>query len=192
VDNTAEPAPRERPKTTRRNAERFLQTSAGRFLRGGRSPAATAPKALWFSASGQESFQKRRLWKMIADTGPIVAWLNSEDQHHSWAQQFTVSRPWITLESCLAEAAWNLREPVKVAQLIELGLVVIAPLDARDWERIVEIASKYSDHDIDLVDFAVVRLSEKFRQEKIATVDREHFSLLRRFRGERLPLLLPD
>ena len=44
---------------------------------------------------------------------------------------------------------------------------------------------------MDLNFYAVVRLSEKFPGEKIATVDREHFTLLRRFRRERLPLLLP-
>jgi len=129
---------------------------------------------------------------MIADTGPIIAWLNSEDQHHSWASKLPQSRPWLTLESCLAEAAWNLGQPTKVAQVVELGLVMVVPLDAEDWQRIAELAARFSDHDIDLVDFAVVRLSEKHRSEKVATVDREHFSILRRFRSERLPLLLPS
>ena len=128
---------------------------------------------------------------MIADTGPIIAWLNADDQHHAWAVDLARFRPWFTLESCLAEAVWNLRHPRKVAALVELGLVVVAPLDAKDWVRIAELAVKFADHPIDLVDFAVVRLSEKFRREKIATVDEEHFSMLRRFRSERLPLWLP-
>ena len=129
---------------------------------------------------------------MIADTGPIVAWLNTDDQYHAWARGHTDLRPWITLESCLAEAAWNLRNPRKVAELVELELVVVAGLDARDWQRISQLAGKFAEHDIDLVDFSLVCLSEKFRREKIATVDKQHFSLLRRFQRERLPLLLPD
>ena len=129
---------------------------------------------------------------MIADTGPIVAWLNSQDQYHPWAAELPTETPWLTLESCLAEAAWSLKQPGKVAQLVELGLVQPVALDSEDWARINEIASRFSDHEIDLVDFAVVRLSEKFRDEKIATVDREHFSILRRFRRERLPLMLPE
>jgi predicted nucleic acid-binding protein len=128
---------------------------------------------------------------VIADTGPIIAWLNSEDQHHSWACELPQLRPWLTVESCLAEAAWNLGRPGKVAQLVELGFVVVVPLDAEDWQRVGELAARFADHEIDLVDFAVVRLSEKFRSEKIATVDREHFTILRRFRRERLPLILP-
>jgi hypothetical protein len=32
----------------------------------------------------------------------------------------------------------------------------------------------------------------KLRQEKVTTVDRAHFSVLRRFRSEKLPLLLPN
>ena len=128
---------------------------------------------------------------MIADTGPIIAWLNSEDQYHAWACELPQSQPWLTLESCLAEAAWNIGQPAKVAQLVELGMVIPVPLDAEDWRRIAELAARFADHDIDLVDFAVVRLSEKFRSEKIATVDREHFSILRRFRRQKLPLLLP-
>lgn len=129
---------------------------------------------------------------MIADTGPIVAWLNVHDQHHEWAQGLTAYRPWITLESCLAEAAWNLGCPEKVAELVELGLVLVAPLDAEDWRRVTAIARKFADHEIDLVDFALVRLSEKFRREKIATVDKAHFSVLRRFGRERLPVLFPE
>jgi predicted nucleic acid-binding protein len=129
---------------------------------------------------------------VIADTGPIIAWLNSEDEHHDWSRGLTNQKPWITLESCLAEAAWNLKHPRRVAELIELGLVRIVSLDAEDWARVAEIAGKFADHDIDLTDFAVVRLSERYRVERIATVDKEHFSILRRFQRERLPLLLPD
>jgi predicted nucleic acid-binding protein len=128
---------------------------------------------------------------VIADTGPIIAWLNAEDQYHGWARQLGRLRPWITLESCLAEAAWNLHNPGKVAELVELGLVVVAGLEAEDWQRIAQLAAKFVEHDIDLVDFAVVRLSEKFRREKVATVDRQHFTILRRFQRERLPLVLP-
>jgi uncharacterized protein len=92
----------------------------------------------------------------------------------------------------LAEAAWTLRSPRKVAELVELELVIVVGFDAADWQRIAQLAGKFADHDIDLVDFSVVRLSEKFRREKIATVDKEHFSILRRFQRERLPLILPD
>jgi predicted nucleic acid-binding protein len=129
---------------------------------------------------------------MIADTGAIVAWLNGEDQYHPWACKLPQDKPWLTLESCLTEAAWNLGEPQKVAELQELGLLVVIPLNPEDWSRVAALAAKFSDHDIDLVDFAVVRLSEKFRTEKIATVDRSHFTILRRFQRERLPLILPD
>src|SRR2546425_2725813 len=86
----------------------------------------------------------------------IVAWLNQQDQHHSWTRDLTSLRPWITLESCLAEAAWNLKSPRKRAQLVELGLVVVAHLDDEDWQRVAQLAAKFADHDVDLVDFAVV------------------------------------
>jgi predicted nucleic acid-binding protein len=128
---------------------------------------------------------------MIADTGPIVAWLNTEDQYHDWARTLTRLRPWLTLESCLAEASWNLGNPARVAEIVELGLVEVVPLDTEDWQRIAQLARKFADLDIDLVDFSVVRLSEKLRRERIATVDKEHFSILRRFERERLPVLLP-
>lgn len=128
---------------------------------------------------------------MIADTGPIVAWLNRQDEHHEWACGLPQNQPWLTVEGCLAEAAWNVGQPAKVAQLVELGLVIVIPLSAEDWRRVGELASRFADHEIDLVDFAVVRLSEKYRTEKVATVDRTHFNVLRRFRRERLPLLLP-
>ena len=82
---------------------------------------------------------------MIADTGPIVAWLNREDQHHSWASALPRNRPWLTVESCLAEAAWNLRQPRRVAELVDLGMLEVVPLDAGDWRRIVELAARFAD-----------------------------------------------
>jgi uncharacterized protein len=129
---------------------------------------------------------------VIADTGPVVAWLNAEDEYHSWACTLPQQRPWLTVESCLAEAAWNLQAPRRVAALVDLEFVKIVSLDSEDWQRIAELAAHFADHEIDLVDFALVRLSEKFPNEKLATVDRAHFSLLRRFRKERLPLILPE
>jgi hypothetical protein len=87
---------------------------------------------------------------VIADTGPIVAWLNREDEHHEWACGLPQSKPWLTLESCLAEAAWNLGQPGKVAQFVELKFVVPVALDDDDWRRITELADRFADHDIDL------------------------------------------
>ena len=110
---------------------------------------------------------------------------------HAWACGLPQRDPLLTLGSCLVEAPCNLGEPRKVVELVDTGLLSIVPLDGTDWRRIHELAGRFADHEIDLVDFAVVRLSEKFRNEEIATVDRAHFTILRRFRSERLPLLLP-
>ena len=130
---------------------------------------------------------------MIADTGPLVAWLDRADPCHEWATSLERSHafPWLTCEGCLAEAAYRLRAPEKVAALVVERAVEVIGFEVEDWRRIYGLAGKYADHAIDLVDFCIVRLSEKFPRQKVAVVDRRDFEVLRRFQRERLPLLLP-
>jgi len=45
--------------------------------------------------------------EIIADTGPLVAYLDRSDKNHEWAKEcfMQISRPLLTCEAVIAEAA---------------------------------------------------------------------------------------
>jgi uncharacterized protein len=58
----------------------------------------------------------------------------------------------------------------------ELG---VEPVAAADWLRIAELVATYRDLPLGTVDASVVATAERLGVEKIATVDRRHFSVVR-------------
>ena len=48
---------------------------------------------------------------IIADTGPLVAYLDRSDQHHAWAKEVmgTLTEPLLTCDAVLAEASFLLQ-----------------------------------------------------------------------------------
>ena len=66
--------------------------------------------------------------KSIADTGFIVAFARSNDQHHPWALDLgkRITEPLLTCEAVLAEAAFHLGSSSYVLSLVEDGLLEVA------------------------------------------------------------------
>ncbi len=131
----------------------------------------------------------------IADTGPLVGWINRRDQWHDWSVA-TLARlppPLLTCESVIAEAAWHLgrsREAVdRLYGLVEAGALRVIALLPDHIEHLRALSAKYAR--MDFCDAAVVRLSEIFPRATVLTTDVEDFSLYRRFHNKPLPLRHP-
>jgi predicted nucleic acid-binding protein len=130
--------------------------------------------------------------KGIADTGFIVAFVNSEDEHHSWATGLArqITEPLLTCEPVLAEAAFHLRSPAVVLALVRERLLRISFRLDENVSHIAQLADKYHDRDPDLADLCVVRMSELYPNHDVLTVDAD-FSVYRRNKREAIPLLGP-
>ena len=72
---------------------------------------------------------------------------------------------------------------------IQLGNFRVVDLRPEDYERIADILSRYSTRDIGFVDAAVLATVERLNESKLATLDREDFSIIRPRHVDHLTLL---
>lgn len=128
----------------------------------------------------------------IADTGPLVGWINSRDQWHAWsvAVLAELTPPLITCEAVIAEAAWQLsRSRAAVDQLyglVDAGALRVVDLLPEHMPHVRALCGKYPQ--MDFCDAAMVRLAEIFPRAVVITTDSAHFTIYRRFGNK--PLLL--
>jgi len=62
---------------------------------------------------------------------------------------------------------------------IDSGAYRVEDLHPGDYRRARELCEQYADADIGLVDAAVLAITERLRNPKLATLDRRHFGILR-------------
>jgi len=129
----------------------------------------------------------------IADTGFIVAFLNTDDQHNLWAVALgrRVSEPLLTCEAVLVEAAYLLKNSEPVLEALRKGLITLAFDLGKQREQLAALAASYADRQPDLCDLCVVRMSELFPEHQVITTDRRDFTVYRRNQRELIPLILP-
>lgn len=131
----------------------------------------------------------------IADTGPLIGWINRRDQWHAWSVGVLdgLEPPLLTCEAVIAEAAWQLMSSPEALDrlygLIEAGALRVVDLLPEHMPHIRALSAKYPQ--MDFCDAAVVRLAEMYPHAKILTTDTEHFTIYRRFRDKPLALIHP-
>jgi predicted nucleic acid-binding protein len=134
---------------------------------------------------------------IIADTGPIVAFINRRDQFHAWAVDSlkTINDPLHTCEAVLTEAFFRLSYvPRGSEQLLKL---LIEPDDiVLNWRldnnrpAIKQLMTKYSDIPASFADACLVLIAGSSSSPLIWTTDR-HFEIYRLPGGKKIPLLAP-
>jgi predicted nucleic acid-binding protein len=72
---------------------------------------------------------------------------------------------------------------------IRTGVLAVEDLTDRDYERIGELMRTYADLRVGFVDAAVLAVTERLRETKLATLDRRHFSVMRPAHVDALELL---
>ena len=123
--------------------------------------------------------------RVLVDTGPLVAILSSNDDHHEVcaSELHRMPRPLLTCWPVITEAAWLLRKsPSAVRQLlssIEGSFLTLLPLAGTEGSQIAEIMRKYGDLRPQLADAALVYLAKRERIRTIFTLDQRDFSVYR-------------
>ncbi len=134
--------------------------------------------------------------RIIVDTGPLVAYFNRRDRWHRWvADQMTaLNPPLVTCEPVLTEACFLIQRaggrPVdligKVAQRsLEIGIDL-----EEDAASIESLMQRYADTPMSLADACLVRLTERFADCRLFTLDSD-FEHYRRNGRQVIPLLHP-
>ena len=132
----------------------------------------------------------------LADAGPLVGWLNADNQWHEWSVAVLSARrgPLHATEIVLGEACWHLGGNTQPAHalldLVRKGARVLA----RPWpEHLVstqQIMLKYPS--LDPADASLVSLAELSPKAALVTTDRRHFQPCRGLRNRALKLILPE
>lgn len=133
---------------------------------------------------------------IIADAGPLVAYLKKDEQDHEWAKEVfqTLKEPMLTCEAVLSEAFFLLRrtsgQPDTLLGLLERGALIVDFSLSHNLNRIAALMRRYNDVPMSLADACLVRMSELRSKSKIVTMDR-HFQIYRRNGRRAIPMLAP-
>jgi predicted nucleic acid-binding protein len=131
--------------------------------------------------------------KAIADTGLLVAMARKNDQYHDWSAELAeqISWPVLTCEAVLAETAFHLQSGREVLGMMRDNIVRVAFDCEREMEHLYALATRYADHNPDLADVCLIRMSELYPRHQVVTTDEDDFRVYRRNKREAIPLLCP-
>lgn len=77
----------------------------------------------------------------------------------------------------------------KLLDTIKAGELGVEDLTADDYERAAELMRTYADLEVGFVDCAVLAITERWEEPKLATLDHRHFGTMRPQHVEALELL---
>jgi uncharacterized protein len=135
--------------------------------------------------------------RILVDTGPLVAILSADDEHHDACTTALreMSAPLLTCWPVLTEAAWLLRSSPRAVQnllnSINVGFLEILTLTGDEAKAVAAVMKKYESIGSQLADAALVYLAARERIDTIFTLDRRDFSVYRSGR-KRAFHIVPD
>jgi predicted nucleic acid-binding protein len=124
---------------------------------------------------------------LIVDAGVLLAAADSADRDHDACAALLASEPgtFVTTALVIAEAAYlidrQLGPSAEAAffRSIQAGEITVDPLGAPDWQRIADLIEQYSDLPLGGTDASLVVLVERFKADRLATLDHRHFRVVR-------------
>jgi uncharacterized protein len=134
--------------------------------------------------------------RILADTGPLVAFLVKEDAYHSWAvDEFkNLPTPFLTSEAVLTEAFYLLHRlrqgKERFFDLLDSGLIAVELQLMVEQKALRRLVRKYGDVPMSLADATLVRMAEMSPQSLVFTVD-GHFNTYRRHGRRLIPTIMP-
>ena len=136
---------------------------------------------------------------LILDTGPLLAALDRRDADHAACRRLieAAAEPLVIPSPVLVEVDYwihqRMHPGIFVALLddIAAGAYAVEDLAVGDYARVRQLCDRYADADIGFVDAAVLAITERLQEPKLATLDHRHFSALRPRHVDALRLL-PD
>ena len=133
---------------------------------------------------------------VLLDAGPLVAFLNKDDEWHAWSvEQFKRFPHFTTCEAVLAEACARLayygQDQKRAIDLVTSGSVLIGFALNKRVDRVSRLLKKYADRPMDLADACLVSMTEEVSDCVVVTLDETDFSVYRRHEREVIPSIVP-
>jgi predicted nucleic acid-binding protein len=136
---------------------------------------------------------------LILDTGPLLAAIDRSDRNHaacagllaSTSEQLAIPAPILPeLDFWMSESVGS-EAFMALLQEINEGIFRVEELTPGDYGRVRELCHDYAQLRVGFVDAAVLAVTERLGEPKLATLDRRPFSVMRPRHVEELELL-PD
>ena len=133
---------------------------------------------------------------VIADTGPLVAMLDRDDQDHAWAVREGRLLPskMLSCEAVLSEVHFLTQDIPAAKDRIESWLAdgrLELPFIVRDHHSLIhELMARYANVPMSFADACLVRMSELWPEAPVFTLDSD-FRVYRRNKRQSLPLICP-
>lgn len=134
---------------------------------------------------------------LVLDTGPLLAAFDAADPDHGacaallteTAEDLVV--PTLVLGELDYWCAERLDAQVWLAFLDDVlaGAYRVQPPRAEDYARCRALQEQYADLSVGVVDASVLALVERLGEDKLATLDHRHFSVMRPSHADALRLL---
>ncbi len=134
---------------------------------------------------------------LVLDTGVIYASLDASDADHircvalleGCDEQLVIPSPVLVEVDYLIAKHASLDVWAVFCEDVQAGAYLILPTDPQSLHRAAQIQQQYADQPIGFVDASVLSTCETLGEDKVATLDRRHFSVLRTLDGKALRLL---
>jgi predicted nucleic acid-binding protein len=133
---------------------------------------------------------------VLVDTGPLVAFVNARDRHHSWAKdQLAAMRPPLaTCDAVLTEVCYLVRGgvegPAAILAMLSRGLLTSSFRLEEHAETTTRLMRRYASVPMDLADACLVRMTELAEDPVVLTLD-DDFLIYRRHGRQRIPTIMP-
>lgn len=124
---------------------------------------------------------------LLVDAGALVAALDADEHEHDACVALLTNHPGPLIVPILVitEVAYLVGERVGAAAELRVladfagGNLIAEPVEARDWQRMIELVWQYQDFPLGTVDASVIAAAERLEINEIATLDRRHFGAVR-------------
>lgn len=134
--------------------------------------------------------------RVIVDTGPLVAYFNRRDRWHRWVvdQMAALNPPLLTCEPVLTEACFLIQRaggsPADLIRKVSQRSLEVGIHLEDDASGVESLMQRYADTPMSLADACLVRLTERFADCRLFTLDTD-FEHYRRNGRQLIPLLHP-
>jgi hypothetical protein len=134
---------------------------------------------------------------IICDTSGLIAYFDSSDAYHTEVSAAIAADPgpFVVSPYVLAEVDYLLATrrgvQAELAALRELsaGAWDLPGHDATDLRHAISVLDQYQDQNIGLADASLVILAQRYRTDRVLTLDHRHFRVLRTLAGQPFTLL---
>ena len=134
---------------------------------------------------------------IIADTSGLLALYNRSEPGHSAvaavidsADTPMVVSPFVIAElDYLVSTRMGVRSELAVLRELGAGAYILPEMNSADLLAAAVVIERYSDQEIGLADASLVVLGDRFGTNRLLTLDRRHFEVLRPLAGGRFELL---